>query len=396
MSMKIRNICLTVLITGACALSAHAQKQLKYVPQALKGAKAVPYVVKPQFSVRAQFVVPVVRPQGVVVRPNVSATVERQVAAKVTVQERLARLEKNLKALEEYARTHGNSLPTTIGHDEFAVARRKAFTDIIVLKKFNIVPTDHPLFQRYNQLLEAEKALQPTPQERVSRLEANLALLEEYVLVHKNQLPPANVDTEEANVRKQVIADISVLKREQILPKTHPLFQRYNQLIEVSEQQLKAEKQQQRLRYDEQRQKAILARAEQQEQEKLARAQQREQERQARAEQELREQQARAQQREQDKLAREERQRQEEQFFRELRAQELAAEQRAWRQVLLQDKAWQAQPEETLAAPVENAEKAATLVEQQLTTPQTITDDYIDQLLQFYNKLDPMGTGTIQ
>lgn len=204
------------------------------------------------------------------------------------------------------------------------------------------------------------------------------------------------MDTEEANVRKQVIEDISVLKREQILPKDHPLFQRYNQLIEVSEQQLKAEKQQQKLRYEEQRQKAILARAEQQEQEKLARAQQREQEKLAREEQEQQEKLARAQQREQDKLAREERQRQEEQFFRELRAQELAAEQRAWRQVLLQDKAWQAQPEETLAAPVENAEKAATLVEQQLTTPQTITDDYIDQLLQFYNKLDPTGTGIIQ
>ena len=95
-------------------------------------------------------------------------------------------------------------------------------------------------------------------------------------------------------------------------------------------------------------------------------------------------------------MAREEQQLQEEQFILELRAQEQAAEQRAWEQVLLQDAAWKAQPEE-MADPTENAKAAARLVEEQIAFPGTVpTDDYIDQLLQFYNKLDPYGTGTIQ
>ncbi len=73
--MKVYKLALTVLLSGACALSAHAQKQLKYVPQALKGTKTIPYVVNPKLppTVRANFAMPVVR-------PNISTAVERQVA----------------------------------------------------------------------------------------------------------------------------------------------------------------------------------------------------------------------------------------------------------------------------------------------------------------------------
>ena len=238
MSMKIRNICLTVLITGACALSAHAQK-LRYVPQALKGAKAVPYA---KIIVQGKVVMPLAQPQ-------VAAILERQVVAKVTREERISRLKTNLRQLEEYVRTHDN------------------------------------------------------------------------------KLPPLCMSNFKESLLGQIYQDIIPLPYNGV---TEPLAKRYNQLANLANIQISEEKH-------------IL----------------------------------------------------EKQILRELRAQEQEAEKRAWRQVRLQDAAWKAQPEE-MADPVENAEKAATLVEQQLTTPQTITDDYINQLLNFYNKLDPYGTGTIQ
>ncbi len=86
-----------------------------------------------------------------------------------------------------------------------------------------------------------------------------------------------------------------------------------------------------------------------------------------------------------------------EQFMQQLSDQEQAAQERAWKQVLLQDKAWKAQPEDIVPDPAKNAEKAAALGEKQITFPGTVTtDDYVEQLLNFYNKLDPLGTGTIQ
>ncbi len=394
-------------MTGACALSAHAQKQLKYVPQAMKSVKAVPYVVNPRISpaVRTGFAMPVVRPQAVptvrpniapVTSPNVSAAVERQVAKKAEVQERIARLESNLSLLEEYARTHGNRLPLSRAGTAESKLRAQVIGDIVVLKKGQLLPEGHSLFRRYNQLLEAEQALQPTPQDRIERLETNLNKLEEYARTHDNRLPLSRAGTAESTLRDQVIGDIVVLKRGQVLPEGHPLFQRYNQLLEIDKQQCEKEAQQRKILYDEQRQQKQLARKEQERQGKLVRAEQREQEKLAREEQERQEKLVRAEQREHEKLAREEQQQQEEQFIRELRAQEQATEERAWQEVLLQDQAWKAQAEETLADPAENADKAATLVEQQFFTPTDVTDDYINQLLRFYNKLDPMGTGTIQ
>ena len=203
------------------------------------------------------------------------------------------------------------------------------------------------------------------------------------------------MDTQEANWRKIVVEDISVLQRSQIISQEHPLIQRYNRLFEKSKQLLKEEKQQLKLRYDAYMQKITLARAQQREQEKLAHARQQEQQKIERVQQEIMEKLIRAEQAEQNKLLRKEQQQREEQFIQQLHDQEQAAEQRAWRTVLLQDAAWKAQPEEIID-PAENAEKAAALGEQQLSVPSTITDDYVEQLLNFYNKLDPMGTGTIQ
>ena len=55
------------------------------------------------------------------------------------------------------------------------------------------------------------------------------------------------------------------------------------------------------------------------------------------------------------------------------------------------------QEDQTQADPVLNAGKAATLVEQQIAFPGNVTtDEYINQVLRFYNYLDPFGTGSIQ
>ena len=96
-----------------------------------------------------------------------------------------------------------------------------------------------------------------------------------------------------------------------------------------------------------------------------------------------------------DRLDQSEEQEFEKQLIKQLQAQEQAAQERALKQVLLQDQAWQAQPEEIID-PAENADKAAAMGEEQIAFPGTVTtDEYINQLLRFYDKLDPFGTGTI-
>ncbi len=343
--MKILKLLIAVLITGACAVSTHAQK-LRYVPQAIKGAKAVPYVVKPELptTVRTGFAMPVVR-------PNVAVAVERQVAKKLIVEERIARLRINLNKLEEYARTHNKPLGNV---------REQIIDDLAYLKRGRCWgnPEDYRAFceafyedfyHRYAEFIGNRKRIREMDrqidlvevlQNRIESAETHLTKLEEYVRTHNNKLPTVNDDIEARNLRLAASNDIRTLRNYyKFMPQVREkisLFRRYEQLFGNDKQQ-KAQKI---------TKNAVTTDARTTEE-------------------------------------------------RVILDEDEAAQERAWHQVLLQDKAWKAQPEEIID-PAENAEKAATLVEQQLTTPQTITDDYINQLLQFYNKLDPMGTGSIQ
>ena len=65
-----------------------AQKQLKYVPQAIKGTKTIPYVVNPKLpsAVRTHFAMPTVRPAVPQASPTVAPAVERAVTAQVAAQ----------------------------------------------------------------------------------------------------------------------------------------------------------------------------------------------------------------------------------------------------------------------------------------------------------------------
>lgn len=78
--MKLFKLLVVVLITSACAFSAHAQKQLKYVPQTLKAAKGV-YAANPHLSslTRGNFA------KGIA-STKVSWAVERAVSAQVVTQ----------------------------------------------------------------------------------------------------------------------------------------------------------------------------------------------------------------------------------------------------------------------------------------------------------------------
>ena len=331
--MKILKLLIAVLITGACAVSTHAQK-LRYVPQAIKGAKAVPYVVKPELptTVRTGFAMPVVR-------PNVAVAVERQVAAKVTVEERASRLEANLKKLEEYARTHNNRLPGRFSSIEDRALKRQVGIDMTTLRRNPVY--ENLFLRRYLELYEMdykqadrERGFFPAPQKLFVIIEKELKQLEEISHANGGIIP----DNFKHDVCVNVHNLIFYMKGWGFMSENHPFVQRYNRLIEKEEWVRKQEKE---------------------------RAQAKKQQR-------------------------------EEQFIQEFRAQEMEQERRAWKQVLVQDKAWKAQPEE-MADPTENATAAARLVEEQIAFPGTVpTDDYIDQLLQFYNKLDPYGTGTIQ
>ncbi len=311
--MKTSKLLLLIFVFTLCAPAAFAQKQLKYVPQALKGAKAAPYVLNPKISsvARTNFTVPVTR-------PNVAAAVERQVAKKVAVEELIKRLEANLKKLEEYARAHNNKLPSISRRGATESLRKQIISDLVFLKRSEVLGKKHPLCKRYNQLVETDKQQREQEElaltkQHLAILETNLAWLEEYARTHNNKLP--RVGSVNYPVVLQVHQNVVSNYRTNI----RPFRRRYIKLIEAEKKQIR----------------------------------------------------------------------------KEIREGQIQREQQEWEQILQQDKAWKAQPEE-MADPTENAEKAATLVEQQLTTPQTITDDYINQLLRFYNKLDPLGTGTIQ
>ncbi len=476
-SMKISKLGLLIFVVSICAPAAFAQmaRGLKYVPQAVKGAKAVPYVVSPKLSpaLRTNLAVPVVRPN---VAAQVAPAVERAVAAKVTVQEIVARLETNLNKLEEYAKAHNNKLPLLNPRAEGYALRRQFLSDMQILRNKKIFDDSHPLSRRYKQLVEAELDQHLTTEERLVQLEQNLNVLEEYAKTHDNKLPPAHADTKESNLRLQVIKEIHSLK--QTTFGNHPLFQRYKQLVAAESMQqptvqerlarleknlnlleeyakthdsrlpktengtkvgylrkqvcndihslrdnfryfaegksypfllqrykqlVEIDKQQQKLHQNEEEKKAKLARMEKRQQEKLARAEQREQERQALAEQREQERQALVEQREQERQANVERQSKLAEHIREFRLQEMQAEVRQRRAFRLQEKAWAdliaEEQNRTEAEEVTDANAATVATKAESNVPLTgnvTTDDYVEQLLNFYNKLDPLGTGTIQ
>ena len=229
--MKIVKLLIVVLITGACAAGAYAQK-FKYVPQTVKGTKSVPYVVNPKLSpaLRTNLAVSVVRPQAIV---SVAPAVERRVVARLTAQQRMVRLQANLNQLEEFARTHHHQLPQTTDGTAMGDLRRNILTDIIFLKRYHVLEQPHPLFQRYDQLLKLNQ-MQVSQQERIERLQANLEQLEEYARTHDNQLPKTTTGTAMGDLRRQIVNDIVFLKKYNVLEKQHPLFQRYDRLVELS------------------------------------------------------------------------------------------------------------------------------------------------------------------
>lgn len=302
--MKTYKILPIVLLVGACAVSTHAQK-LRYVPQAIKGAKAVPYVVKPELptTVRTGFAMPVVRPN---VAAQVAPAVERAVAKKVTLDERLARLDPMIN--DDVNLLSICRLPDR--YDQLIDANRAD----------------------YDKYIREQRGKSHLPKKVLAQVEMILNKLEEVSRANEGIIPQ----------KREYAFDLSlaywtILTEDCFFEEGRPLARRYNLLI-IKDEWVRNQKKKQIQKQKQQR---------------------------------------------------------EEQLVHELRAQEQAAEERAWHQVLLQDKAWKAQPEE-MADPAENAKAAARLVEEQIVTPQTITDDYINQLLQFYNKLDPYGTGTIQ
>lgn len=184
--MKLFKLLVAVLITGACAVCVHAQKQLKYVPQAVKGAKAVAYAVKPKISpaLRPNLAVPVVRPHATV---NVTSALERAVEVKLKEQERIARLETN-----------------------------------------------------FNELKDAERL-----QGRIERLKKNLTQLEEYVRENNNKLPKTNDGTSAGKLRWDVLVDIRCLKQNEMkfpVRENTSLFRRYEQLVEENKEQKTKEK----------------------------------------------------------------------------------------------------------------------------------------------------------
>lgn len=358
--MKLFKLVFTVLITVVCAGGAHAQKQLKCLSEAVTSRP----VIRMPLNVRAGVTLPACPPltaagqeaqrQAARAMLGTSAAVERQVVAQVGEQKIIARLENNLNKLEEYVRTHNNRLPD-LGADGEDIEHQVRM-DIGSLRRRGL--RDNPLIDRYIRLIGEDEQqmkkiqqgiLNQRIQVRFERLEKNLTRLEEYASTHNNKLPP--YENYGSSLQGQVGWDIWFLRKHNV---EIDLFrQRYNQLIEADRQQYEQEK---------------LAREEQQWQEaKLQRQQEYEDNRRM------------------------------EQLMHEFRAQEQAAKERAWKQVLLQDKAWKNEmKEETSLDTDAEASKAAALAKRKMKEPKTITKHYIENLLRFYNKLDPMGTGTVQ
>ncbi len=240
-SMKISKLLLLVCVVSVCVPAAFAQtaRGLKYVPQAVKGAKAVPYVVKPNLSpvLRTNLAVPVARPN---VATKVAPAVERAVAKKITIQNRIARLEKNFDLLKECK-----------DYKKLRWLRREQIIDDLAYLVRNDAINYAPLYQRYLKLsqnfnIEQQIYRVAATQYRIELVETHLAKLEEYVRTHNNKLPTAEDGKEARKIRWEVSHNIAVLKRYyDLMPEVREntsLFRRYEQLLEGNKQQREKER----------------------------------------------------------------------------------------------------------------------------------------------------------
>ena len=289
MSMNTIKLLLLIFMGGVFPLGAQTVKGLTYLPEAVKNMKTIPSVVNPKLPYAAQLKIatPAARLQ---VTPATAKTAALKTAPGAT------------PALER------------------AVTAQ-------VLAQENLTPQKRSKQQLY-----------------ISRLEGDLDLLEEFTHTHHNWLP--HLGHKKYHLRQSVIDNIVYLKK-YCGVYNHPLFERYEQLIQKEAQQFKQE------RYEQRQQERLQA-----------------------AEQHL----------------------QEAQLAREIREQEEAYQQRMWEEMLLQEKAWKAELAEdrqriqAIAKAEENAFKAARMAEKRLFfDEEATTEDFVIKLLNFYNQISPTG-----
>ena len=149
-----------MLVISVCgilvpAAQAQAPRGLKYVPQAVKSTKAIPYAVNPKLPLTAQLRIatPVLRPGGA------SLEMERALAAAIAARQEqqtriLARLETQLPELEQWAKKHHDRLPTVYSwmpNTPEEILMDQVLKDVKSLRNLGV--EEHPLLDRYNVLI---------------------------------------------------------------------------------------------------------------------------------------------------------------------------------------------------------------------------------------------------
>ncbi len=285
------------------------------------------------------------------------------------------RLAERLPQLEEFARKYNGRLPSTKATvssanyttEEDASLVNSVKRDIEFLEEQGF--RDDPLSQRYAALVEGHKNY------LVANLSAALDQLEKYARTHNGSLPHKstfkNYGTEQdLLLREQIVQNINFLrnlisgksweKRDHVLAKRcEPLFQRYDRLNQAHQQKLKDER------------KAVLRAERQAAQEgtKQRKLQQKE-----------------------DKRREEERQ----QIQKEWEEEQARLEKQARIEeaaVRRQDKEWN-QYEEALADET-TADRAARVADSRIAWLGQTTEDFIVQLVNFYNNINPFGNAEL-
>lgn len=286
------------------------------------------------------------------------------------------RLAEHLTQLEAFAHRYNGRLPSTTATvspanyttDEDASLINSVERDIEFLKGQGF--QNDPLSQRYAKLVEAHKDY------LVKRLTGSLDILEKFAREHDGKLPyKSNAllsklygTEQEIALREQVAQDIKSLNKliwgenhDQVLAeRCTPLFNRYNQLVQTHQQQMKQEN------------KTLLQTERQKEQEEAR----------------------------QNKLQQKEEKRREEQERQELQKEWEEEQARLEKQALIeeaavrrQDREW-AQYEEALADET-TADRAARTADSRIAWLGQTTEDFIVQLVNFYNNINPFGDAAL-
>ncbi|MBQ8033139.1 MAG: hypothetical protein IJ266_04215 [Elusimicrobiaceae bacterium] len=224
-------------------LYAQVPKGLKYAPNALKGPKPIPAVINPRLPIEAQ--VRLAQNAPLVSTSSIERGVAQAMIARQQWQGKLvARLQTQLPILEEYSRANGGKLPVPSAIWGPATAQEATMHQVLkdVASLRNLGVKQHPVLAQYLSLInkdsQSRAAAILAKQVRIlDVLPVRLIKLDAYMREHNGVLPQPS-KAQQADDMLELLTktkqDIKFLQSRGL--GEHPLVVSFNNLCETSEQ----------------------------------------------------------------------------------------------------------------------------------------------------------------